>query len=229
MYWIGIGLYLILVLLLLVHQAYSQYEFFQTGGQATDVCFKCMTFYSGAMSLKNPDDILSYLRGKDAYVQMTLEAFDKFMTESINDCAKNGSEATVTEIVQCFGNYMSNFMKKCQETSPFMECVLARNLADQVYRSALMCGTKACDVKSFKSQFDAAVKGLYKDFQDCKNAFQKADDPCVQMYMSILKTKQAPGAKAGITQNMEDGARTITAEELNTKMGDMATFAMNMT
>lgn len=230
--WKVITLYGLLMLLVVVYLAILQVEHFETIREATPqnateaTCFQCMTYYQDVFSIKNPDDMLEYLRKRNVYIQSAIDAFQRFIDSSIKDCSKNGSEPTVTEVVTCFGNYVNAFLQKCQETSSFMECAVARNLADIIYKKALMCGTQACSLKDFKAKFATGVKAMNDEFYQCKMSFQKQDDACVILYRNIMETKRGKPQDAAAVQA---DATPITQAMLNEKLGDMATFAMNMT
>lgn len=227
--WHIVLLYGLLVLLILMYLAVKQVEHFQTVKEVTpsatsdQTCFQCMTYYKDALAIPNPDNMVSYIRGRNQYIQDALDSFQRFIESSVNNCSKNGSEATVTEVVTCFGNYVNEFLKKCQTSSSFMECVVARTLADTIYKKALMCGTQACSLADFKVKFAAAIKAMNDEFYACKMDFQKQDDPCVVMYKGIIESK-----KGKPLDSMQDST-PVTRDVLNEKLGDMVTFAMNMT
>ncbi|NBX51805.1 hypothetical protein EBT25_18160, partial [bacterium] len=219
--WLLLGLYLAVIIFLMYFVA--TYEPFESDSNSQATCMKCMVYFQDVLGLSNSKDILSYVKGRGAFIQTFMDQYVQFSMEGMDKCTKSGKEITTSDIISCFTTVLNEMLTKCQEKNTYADCVVSKTLGERILKEATICGKDTCSLDEFRQKFVATVEQMKQEFYECQMAFQKADDPCVKMYASLIDLKQ--GSSIAQDKQMPEA---ITRAEVEEKLGDLAAFAMTM-
>lgn len=186
-------------------------------------CFQCMDYFESALSVADPNEVVSHVQQRAKYIHFVLWDFMD-LAENLKCKPQDGKELTVMDIQRCILERVDFLSKECVKDQPRSECTIISRLADRLITESLKCGATPCTVADFIGRFKTALKAMIADLETCRREFDRFDMQCVKLYGQVIQTKNQPTTS---TLTTEDSKAHVTENSMRNQMGDMTSFVMN--